>query len=217
MTWKTPESEEAWEECLSTYIDGEMSADDIIELERILETNPERSAQLEEICHTSCLLQEWEIDVPTPDPAFVQEACRLTEPKQDFKWKSWFKTLRMQSALPSFLIGIFVGIVFMTLASSGNTSDVLPTTTVERVISESAISPSQAEKLLGEMEAEGLKTKVLNELKQQNADRALETFEELQEKYPESRALKDLNENRKLSLLRKRPELASLNPLKRFK
>ena len=49
MTWKIPETEEAWEEYLSSYIDGELSPDEITGLEDMLKKNPDRKAQLESL------------------------------------------------------------------------------------------------------------------------------------------------------------------------
>lgn len=42
MTWKLPQNEEQWPECLSAYLDGEMEEEDRIALEAYLQTDPTR-------------------------------------------------------------------------------------------------------------------------------------------------------------------------------
>lgn len=198
MTWKTPETEEAWEECLSAYVDGEMSSDDRTELENILKSDPKRATQLEDLKKTSSLLREWKIDAPLPDAAFISEVRNQAGQKRNSTLASWFRSFKVQHALPSFIIGVLVGIL---IVNQNVEPAVESETKPEQKVSEYSISSSQTDELLEEVDAQALKGKILNELKHRNIATAFETYKELEAKYPESQALKSLNENRRLLYL----------------
>lgn len=198
MRWKKPKTEEAWEEYLSAYIDGELSRDEIIGLEDLLKKNPDRKAQMESLKSTSGFLKKWVIDAPMPDAAFIRNVRKQAWVKDKSTFLSWFKTLRLQTILPSFIVGLFVGVIFMSVYAKESKTYITDTMVSRHVSSEHTLSQRQAEELFKEVDAEGLKAKVLDELKNQNIDAALETYHKLKSKYPESRALRDLNENRKM-------------------
>ncbi len=206
MTLKPPESEEAWEECMSAFLDKEMPANDMIEFERMLEKYPLHAAQMERLRLASGLLREWKIDPQTPDPAFLRKVRGLSQSGGNITWRTWFGTLRLQPVLPAFLTGILAGILFMTLIYKESKSEAVYTPRIKVTASGTAISPAQAHMLL---ETEELRVKVLNELDQMNIGSAMEYYNELKKKYPESRALRDLYENRTLRLLQKGVRLAS--------
>ena len=198
MRWKKPETEEAWEEYLSAYIDGELSRDEIVGLEDLLKKIPERKAQLERLKSTSGFLKKWKIEAPVPDASFISEVRRQAGQKKEFTFLSWFRTLRFQTILPSFIVGLFVGVIFMSVYAKESKTYITDTMVSRHVSSEHTLSQRQAHELFKEVDAEGLKAKVLDELKNQNIDAALETYHKLKTKYPESRALRDLSEDRKL-------------------
>ena len=88
MTWKPPESEDAWLECLSAYLDGEMSVEDRRALEKVIETDPQRAEQLHALRQTSRLLEEWDVDAPEPQPAFLQQLDRTAEgAESNIRWR----------------------------------------------------------------------------------------------------------------------------------
>ena len=198
MTWKIPETEEAWEECLSAYLDGELSPDEITGLENLLKKNQERSDQLEKLKNTSGFLQKWEIDAPVPDASFIREVRRQSEIKKEVIFFSWFRTLRLQTILPSFAIGLLAGIVFMSVFNNNSIPENASTMVLKHVTPYYTISQRQANDLFAEADAEGLKAKVLKKIKEQNISAALVLFKKLKKKYPDSQALRDLNRDRKL-------------------
>lgn len=201
MIWKVPETEEAWEEYLSSYIDGELSPDDIPGLEDLLEKFPERAVQLKSLRSTSGFLKTWKIDAPVPDASFIREVRRQAGFKQEVNFFSWLRTLRLQTILPSFAVGLLAGIVMMSAFNKDSVPGNANTMALKHVAPEYTISQRQANELFAEVDAEGLKVKVLDELRKQNIDAALEAYKELKKKYPESRAFKELNENRKMRFL----------------
>lgn len=201
MTWKIPETEEAWEEYLSAYMDGELSGEEKCKLEELLKSNPDQAARLEELRKTSGFLQEWEIDTPVPEATFIREIRNQAAPEENFNLISWLRSFKLQRVVPSFLAGMVVGILTITFMNRDDRTIILYKPEPEYVTSKYSISPNQADVLLTEVYAEGLKEKMLDELKQQNIKEALEVYKTLKAKYPDSQVLKELSKNRKLRFL----------------
>ena len=201
MNWKKPETENEWEEYLSAYMDGELSPDEKSGLEELLESNPEQAARLEKLKKTSRFLQEWEIDTPVPGAAFIREIRSQASPEENFSLISCFRQFKLQRAVPSFLAGMVVGILAITFINRDSGTVIFYKAEPEYVTSKYSISPAQADKLLTEVYAEGLKERMLNELKQQNIEAAFEVYKTLKEKYPDSQALEALNKIRELRFL----------------
>lgn len=211
MRWKKPKTEEEWAEYLSAFIDGELTNDEITRLKTLLKKNPDRSAQLEVMKKTSGFLKKWEIEAPQPEAEFIKKVREQADTKHKYTFLSWFRLLRMQQVLPSFIVGLFAGIFFMAFVYQGNSPAVMNSEKSGHMRSEYTISQRQVDQLLSEIDAEKLKVNILGEIKKRNITTALKMLKELESKYPESQALKDLNENRKLIYLQKRIQMASLN------
>ena len=201
MKWKTPVTEYEWEEYLSAYMDGELSGEEKTELDKLLESSPERASRLEELRKTSGFLKEWEIDTPVPEATFIREVRNQAAPEEKFNFISWFRSFKLQRVVPSFLAGMVVGILTITFMNRDDRTIILYKPEPEYVTAKHSISPSQADVLLTEVYAEGLKEKILNKLKQQNIKAAFEVYKTLKAKYPDSQALKNLSENRRLRFL----------------
>lgn len=201
MTWKIPETEEEWEECLSAYMDGELSPDEKTEMEKTLKKNPDRFVQLEIMKKTSGFLKKWEIKAPLPDTSFIRELRNQAEPEKSFKIFAWLKNMRFRTILPSFAVGLFAGIFFMSVFNSNSTSQNYVVTASKYTEPEYKLSQRQTNELFSEMGAEMLKVKMLDELNKRNIEAALKTYKKLENKHPESSALKELKGNRKLRFI----------------
>lgn len=209
--WKRPESDEAWEEKLSAYLDDEMSEEERVEVERCLEEEPLRGEQLAALRETSGMLREWQVEPPRPDAEFVHQFRDVAANGRSRSWRglSWLRPV-----FPAFAAGLAVGVMGMAALRGENApaprESAPPVGIVEPRPVNATISPAQADGLLIEMEAEGLKASVLEEIGKYNAAQALKAFEELEQNYPQSIALRDLTEDRRFRRLSERMQLASI-------
>jgi hypothetical protein len=69
---RPPATDQEWSEALSAYLDGELATEERAALERALEADPRRAAQLAELRRLSGALRAWGVEeVPSPAPAFL--------------------------------------------------------------------------------------------------------------------------------------------------
>lgn len=217
MIWKPPETEQEWQECLSAYLDGELSTDEKTALENHLKNNPERTEQLAELRKLGSLLPQWEMQIPQPDKAFQEKLlATMQRPKS---WKeifprsivlSWKLRLVLHAAV--FLLGICVGAILMNMiGKTGEGFSIHKTpskTTLQSIPAEKTpgiISDSQAKALLKEIDAEQLKEKMMDQIKRQNWDQASTIYKSLREQYSDTKAWKDLENEKSLGTVKKLP------------
>jgi len=215
MSWKPPESEDAWNECLSAYLDGELSAEECEAVEVHLEADPARTAQLRALEAASEALRLWQIEAPKVDPAIVRQCeCVVAERERvlapqtaghsrlltRFRWQ-------LQAAL--FLLGALTGIngtLLCVWARDGQPAPLpaaAPRAHVQPVVVMSAISPQQAQELLREIAAEGLKRAVLDNIRAMRWDAALETYETLRTEYGDTVVAREIALEPKVKRLEK--------------
>jgi len=214
MIWQPPESEEAWQECLSAYLDGEMELDEQRAIEQYLEQDRTRTAQLDTLRYTSRLLQEWQIEVPKPDPPFVQNLrsefemrsarSRLSRAGRRFS----APMLRWAVHAAVFLVGVGTGATGLRLVE---TAAVPPEQQIEIVKTPTVIvkpdvvnvtaSPARAEGLLREVIAGNLRGQILEYARSHNWERAVTVYQTLRETYSDTDVFRDLQQNQQMRQL----------------
>lgn len=174
MTWKPPESEEAWLECLSAYLDGEMEPDAERAIERVLEIDPRRAEQFRALQHTSHLLQEWDVEAPEPIPAFERQSRQILGESRRSTFQNLyeqffsFPSFRWGFQAAVFLLGVLTGVFGTSLfqhatSSPGRTARQTYPTAVHVFV-----SPNQAENLLREVAATHLVDQIQQEVRERN-------------------------------------------------
>lgn len=217
MNWKPPESEDAWQECLSAYLDGEMKQDEKTALELYLLKNPERAEQLEELGKLVSLLPQWEIEIPPPDETFEEKLLAMVQrgnnqgkvPSRHFfahRKLNW----GFQAAV--FLVGVCLGAILMNMigktGEAPSIHETHPQTMVQKIPAEKTstiISDSQAEVLLREIGAAQLKDNLMDEIKKNNWKQASALYKSLREQYRDTKAWKDLENDKYLGTVKKLP------------
>ena len=195
MVWKTPQTEQEWSECLSTYLDGEMNAEDRAALEAALRTDPERFAQLEAYRQTSSVLQGWNVDAPEPSPAFMRQIQEADREKREPFWKrflfpniQWFQ----------FSMGVVTGVFALAIVQYVNQpSATLSTTPVNtqngaQPVYNVFISQNQAESLMGEVTAAGLVSQMKTQLRNGQWDEAASTYQTLLDDHSDAKAFVEI-------------------------
>lgn len=195
MAWKIPQTEEAWSECLSAYLDGEMDEDERMELDAYLQTDPERSRQLEEYRQTSASLQGWMVDVPEPGAAFMRQLKKMEREKREPFWKRY---LYPNMNWVPFSVGVVTGVFALLIAQSpfqgsprldsSSTDPMGKSQPVYNIF----ISQNQAETLMGEVTATGLSTQLKNQLRNNQWSDAAATYQVLFKNYSETKAFLEL-------------------------
>ncbi len=215
MSWKPPDSEQAWLECLSAYLDYEINDEGRRALEQVLETDPRRAEQLRALRETARLLQEWEVGAPEPQPGFLQQLDRIAEDESAGCLArfhdGWFRKMsfRWQFQAALFALGVLTGILgtIMVLggrsAQSGALAPVQAQGTTHLAASRQAISPSQAEDLLREGAANGIKAEVVREIRRRNWETAALAYEKLLIEYADTSVVANLERDREVRLLKK--------------
>lgn len=195
MAWKIPQTEEQWMECLSSYLDGEMNVEDRAALEIHLQSDRERSQQLEEYQQTSALLQGWGVEAPEPNPAFLRQLKKMEREKRDPFWKRYL--FPNMNWVP-FSAGAIAGVFALLLAqntlflakppgvSSGNAPE------KSQPVYNVFISQNQAENLMGEVTACGLAAQIKTQLRNNQWEEAGATYQLLQKNYAETKAFLDV-------------------------
>lgn len=217
MTWKAPTSEEAWQECLSAYLDGEIPDEDRRALEEHLEHDDARTGQLEEMRRLSNLLQEWQVEAPEPQPAFVRAMRDVLETKAASGVRAWFAGLFAPGPRPRwraamFLAGVFAG-VFSTLfiqerirRPESTLFTEPPRQPVTQVIIrpdvvQLTISPNQADDLLREVAAANLRARILEQIDKKDMAGALAAYQTISERYSDTIVFQELEQNNQLRRL----------------
>jgi len=195
--WHPPETEEAWQECLSAYLDDELADEERRALEDHLSRDEARAAQLETLRRASGLLRAWQVEAPEPDPSFrrnlektLGERTRI-ESVPEHKKRSAGAFLRLALRAALFAAGVLTGVAGTLLIGERPDSRrqeiaqvLTPSSpTVEIVAENLSIAPSQAERLLRAMQANGMKAQVVKELQEENWTSALGTAWELYRKH----------------------------------
>lgn len=115
MTWRPPESEREWQECLSAYLDDEMEPEGRHALEEYLKEDAVRASQLEELRGLSSVLQEWRVDAPEPEPGFRHKMADALEGRAKRTRRTWLGWLpaglrpRWQLNLVALLLCVSLG------------------------------------------------------------------------------------------------------------
>jgi anti-sigma factor RsiW len=213
MNRKRPQTEEAWTELLSAYLDGELEADERRALESWLAEEPARARQMEELRRVGGLLQEWTVEAPEPDPALVRALiappARRRRPEAG-KWGAamfWFLRVPGLAHAAIFLLGMLVGIGAMQARQRTHEISLAPARaeapaqTPERESQVAALAgpgesipPGQADRIWREVQAGNLKNRVMTRMNQGDFREAVKAWRELNEKYPDSGALRQLRE-----------------------
>ncbi len=222
MSWKPPENEEAWQECLSAYLDGEMPDEERRNLEQYLRNDARRASQLSELQRLSGILSEWEIPAPEPSPVFENKIrTHVSKNTSRAKYSSlniiipWKLRWAVHAAI--FLLGALVGGLVMSLALMNimkQSAEFIPPEkrpAPQRIQAASpetslaTISPSQADALLREISAAQLKEKMVGQIKRQNWDQAALLYKSLSNQYGETKVFKDLPNDKYLETMKKLP------------
>ena len=193
MNWRLPESEEAWNECLSAYVDGELDSADQRAVEEVLRQEPRRREQAEALRKTSGILRAWKVEAPDPDPVFAGRLEAMETRRRERSGWNPFVPPRwaFQSAL--FLLGLFCGIGLAVAYVEWSGND--PTQTPVRAgkdgsaLAQSgpALSAQQAEALFQELEAENLVRKAQDALRRGQYEQAEALYRTLGEQYAGTR------------------------------
>jgi anti-sigma factor RsiW len=186
MTWKPPATEAEWEECLSTYTDGELDAGAAGALEAYLQGDPKRARQLEAIRKTSDVLQSWTVDAPTMDTS-LRAAIAERSGRVASLTPRWRGAVRMAAA---FALGVTAGMLGMNaLQPSGTQTRVqYVTQATPPHAAEPAIADSQAESVFLEVEAAALSRQIEQDAKASRWKNAQAGIERMQNEYAETNA-----------------------------
>ena len=217
MIWKPPETEEAWQECLSAYLDGEMTLEEKNALENHLLKNPARAEQLEELRKLDSLLPQWGIEVQPPDKTFEEHLLATGRRGRSREVDSprhiltpWKLNWGFHAAV--FLAGVFVGGMIMSMfiktgeaPSRAESHPQILATSIPAEKTSSIISDSQAEVLLKEISASQIKDKMMDEVRKSNWEQATALYKSLKEQYPDTKACKDLENDKYLGTIKKLP------------
>ena len=188
MAWKPPATEAEWSECLTAYLDGELPPDEAQALEEALRSDPRRARQLVSLRSVGSLLEAWDV----PEPA---AACR---PLQNATQAPVGSRRRLQWGFQAalFLLGLMIGAngaLFYAwshprVETANVSAPVAPAQATQPAFVVTAISPAQAEDLLREVAAAGLKDEVTNHLREREWDKALAAYEKLMTQYGKTTA-----------------------------
>jgi len=222
MTWKPPENEKAWQECLSAYLDGEMPPEERRELEQYLQKDAGRAAQLEELQRLSGVLSEWGITAPEPDPAFENKIrTHVTQNTSRAKYFSlniiipW--KFRWAAHAAIFLLGVLVGALFMSIflmnlmkesgsfSPPGNIHAQRQVPAAPPETSLAIISSSQADALLREISAAQLKDQLMEQIGRKNWDQASSLYRSLSDRYRDTKVFKELENDKYLETMKRLP------------
>jgi len=212
MTWKPPESEEAWQECLTAYLDGEMEPDERHALELYLERDIDRAKQLHEMRRLSDVMQEWRVDAPAPTPAFARRIEKFQEEEAGRARQSWFgrcfagARFRWVFHTAVFLVGVLTGVLGRPLMHraglSAETNEPLPLVPAAVTRPEAvniAISPAQANGLLREVQAGNLRERVIGQMRNGNWEEARATYKSLRDAFSDTLVFQELQKDTRLS------------------
>jgi len=216
MNWTPPTSNEEWAEILSAYLDGELTPDEVDGVEHHLHAQPELSQRLSAMRVTRETLREWKVDRVTPDAAFAlalenRAATRRTAAKSVTATWRQHSLFRWSATAAVFACGVLCG-VYGTLSAQH------PATTTQQmqevvkpaaparettVALASAISPTQAQALFREMEAEKIKDQLMGQLRNRDWTAAATLRRKLQTNYADTRAGAGVTGDRNVELLDK--------------
>jgi anti-sigma factor RsiW len=201
MTWQQPETDQEWLECLSAYMDGELDDDEARAVAAALESNPERAAQLRTLRETRALMPAWDVDAPEPPPALLRRLEHADTPARPVRR---FMPLRVQLQAALFLVGLFSGIagtlLYVRVSDVPGAHTASPPV-VHVTVAEPTISPQQAEVLMREVSAEGIKGDLLRQIRGRDWGAATETYGRLVEEYGDTSVVKALAEDRAVQRL----------------
>ena len=202
MSWKTPLSEEAWEEYLSAYVDGELAPEEREPLEAHLKTDPSRADQVRALEKVSSVLREWNVETPDPSPVILDRLDRAPTKPPRVRWSL---------AAAVFVAGLAAG-VLGTLALQGPPTEppqqVVETrpaedTTLAGAPPDSSISPAQAEDLLREVTAGGIKTKLTESVRRRKWQAAAQLYHRLLREFGDTEVAATLDTEREVRRLKR--------------
>jgi anti-sigma factor RsiW len=212
MSWKPPESEEAWQECLTAYLDGEMEPDDCHALELYLEKDSDRAKQLHEMRRLSDVMQEWRVEAPEPNLSFIREIEKVQEKEtgrvRTTRFASLFAGARFRWAFHTavFLVGVLTGVLGGPLMQRAGVSakpneplSLAPATVIRPEVVNIAISPTQADGLLREVQAGNLRERVISQMKNGNWEEARATYKSLRDAFSDTLVFQELQKDTRLS------------------
>lgn len=201
MNWKSPETETAWSEALSAYLDGELPPGEARALELWLDGDPVRARQLEELRRLSEELQAWAAPGAEPDPEWLAGLGDAPGESGAERTAARFRTTWLRYAAV-FLLGAAVGASALHWAGEAK-NGINATDGIDFVhqahpsySSVSAISPRQADAIMREADAGALRLRFEEQMRSGDFSGASESFETLNALYPGSRALNELQTKR---------------------
>ena len=215
MNWRPPETEDAWLECLSAYMDGELPPEEHQAVEEYLQKDAVRRKQLRMLAATSDLLREWDVPASEPTPAFIGKFVQnLEESNQSILERFTQKLFRFPSfgrwlqPVAFLFVGILLGGLGMNLyllpsAEREARQDSPHPTTVNIMV-----SPSQAENLLKEVAASRMADELMDDLKDGNWKDARMMYENLTEQYPDTLAVQQLEKKQSVRAFKDKQPLA---------
>ncbi len=201
MSWNIPKTEDEWMECLSAYIDDELASDDKLALEEYLQTDGERMEQLRAYQRTSSMLQTWTVDAPDPHPDFINQVVRQSDKRISSLWGFIIPQLNWGQ----FSMGAVTGVCALLLVQYFTPSrqaviDYDPVSAKsEKPVYNIYISQNQADSLLDEITAAGLKTQMKTQIRNSQWEDAADTYASLLAKYSKTKALQEIEETPVLS------------------
>ena len=211
MSWKPPESEKAWQEYLTAYLDGELEPDERRAFEQYLETDGDRAKQLQEMRRLSDVLQEWRVEVPEPNPSLAREVEKILKRETGGARKSWFGSfsegLKVRWAFQAavFLVGVLTGVLGGPLvqragfpAKPGETIPPAPPTVIQTEVVNITISPAQANGLLREVQAGNLKERVISQMRSGNWEEARAAYKSLRDTFSDTLVFRELQKDSRL-------------------
>ena len=193
-------------ELLSAYIDGEMSQEEKEKFNDLLKIDKKLAYYHEKFQKISGMLQELEVEVPEPEQKFIEKFENKKTSTNAIKlfFKDYIYKWQFQTAV--FLTGFFLGIFSMYLLNP--TSKIIPSNQIsKKTESESTvvniyISPNQAEDLLKEVTATGLKDEITLQIKNNNWKEAAATYKTLLRDYSGTHAVKEMENSREINMLK---------------
>jgi len=214
MSWNPPESEEEWQTSLSAYLDGEMKPDEHRAIEEYLESDRDRAEQLDMLRRTSRLLREWHVNVPDPNPTFVQELRSEFEtrssPSRPSRAARRFSAPMLRWAVHAavFFAGVATGAAALRSMEKPATPPEqrveivkAPTVIVKPDVVNVTVSPDQAESLLREVIAGNLRGQILEHARSRNWEAAVSVYQTLRETYSDTDVYRDLQQDQQLQQL----------------
>jgi hypothetical protein len=208
MSWKQPQSEQEWQECLSAYLDGEMTEAEKRGFSEYLKKNPARNEELRQLEELRDTLGEWKIDHPDAERAFDKITAQLDESSSvhdKIPTRGNFNILFQRWVLRAaiFTVGVLTGILIMSKSHQENPMNVeYPTTRVQSAfprqsahVHDMGLSSEQVDSLMREVAAETLITQIREDIRKRHFNDATRALEQLYARYSTTHAVKEFEKD----------------------